>query len=381
MKVAVVAGICVERDAISAAATDQARMLAGERDVDDVVLVAQHHDRHCAARTVTVGDPWTLASHPEIRQADIVIFHWGIRYDLFDALPLIANERQTVVHFHNITPAQLLPAADRCFIEASERQVQLPRLTGTPMWCVSEFNRSTLREWGYPDEQIRVVPIRIDAVGDGREPRPVGQRLQLLTVGRLVPAKGVDVLVDAMSTVVKVLKGNVELVLAGSAALSDRQHIAKLSNTIVQRGLDSYVRIEQDLDDHALKRQYRHADVLVSPSLHEGLCMPVVEAYSAGCNVIGTDAGNLPFVVQPPDPVVPANDPDALAQAIVSLGREVLAGERQLPPGASALVEKHSEASVRTELRAALAELASSSHASALETARSRSSDRCIKEV
>jgi glycosyltransferase involved in cell wall biosynthesis len=109
--------------------------------------------------------------------------------------------------------------------------------------------------------------------------------------------------------------------------------------------------------------------------------MPVVEAYSAGCNVIGTDAGNLPFVVKPPDPVVPANDPDALAQSIVSLGREVLAGERQLPPGASALVEKHSEASVRTELRAALAELASSSHASALETARSRSSDRCIKEV
>ncbi len=111
------------------------------------------------------------------------------------------------------------------------------------------------------------------------------------------------------------------------------------------------------MDDEALAREYERADVLVSPSLHEGLCVPVIEAYAAGCNVVGTDAGNLPYVVQPPDPVVPAGDPDALAEAIVASRGRSLPAQRSVPAGAAALVATHSRERARAELIAAVAEL------------------------
>src|SRR5688572_20248470 len=104
--------------------------MLGELDgVDDVVLISQYHDRRCAARTATIGDPWSLVLDPEIQQSDLVIFHWGIRYQLFNALPIIASERRAAVHFHNITPAHLLPEEDRPVVEESTRQIQLPLLT------------------------------------------------------------------------------------------------------------------------------------------------------------------------------------------------------------------------------------------------------------
>jgi len=225
------------------------------------------------------------------------------------------------------------------------------------VWAVSNFNLSTLREWGYPEEQIRLVPFPVGrGVHPARRPGP-RDRVRLLAVGRLVAAKGVGVLVEAMSSVVRSLEGRVSLVLAGSADLSNRSYISDLAASIRTRDLTRYVTIKEDLDDRDLALEYEHADVVVSPSLHEGLCVPVIEGYRAGCNVIGTDAGNLPYVVQPPDPVVPAGDPHALAEAIVAMGRLVLAGDNSLPAGVKDVIAQYSTDHTRLELTAAIREL------------------------
>jgi glycosyltransferase involved in cell wall biosynthesis len=167
----------------------------------------------------------------------------------------------------------------------------------------------------------------------------------------------VGVLVEAMSSVVRALEGRASLVLAGSADLSNRQFISELATSIRERDLGRYVTIKEDLADRELALEYERADVLVSPSLHEGLCVPVIEGYRAGCNVIGTDAGNLPYVVQPPDPLVPAGDPDALADAIITMGRLVLAGDNSIPTGAKDVIAQYSTENAQRELAAAVAEL------------------------
>ncbi len=66
----------------------------------------------------------------------------------------------------------------------------------------------------------------------------------------------------------------------------------------------------------------------MSTSFHEGLCVPVLEGYAFGCRAIGTTSGNLPFLVQPPDPCVPAGDAPALAAALVDVAADILAGDR-----------------------------------------------------
>ena len=279
VKIAVVAGICVERDAISAVATDQVHMLAEHDGVDDVVLFAQHHDRKCAARTVAVGDPWSFVAHPDIESSDLVIFHWGIRYDLFDALPLVAAQRRTAVHFHNITPAHLVPEENRWVIEVSTRQIQLPLLTGTKVWADSVFNLQTLREWGYPDEQTRVLPITVEGRWRPRRPARPTDHVRLLTVGRLVPAKGVGVLVEAMSSVVPRSRRHGDA-RAGRELGALRPSLHRRAGGGDTRATPLAVCPDQGgLGRRGAQRDYERADVLVSPSLHEGLCVPVIEAY------------------------------------------------------------------------------------------------------
>lgn len=356
MKVVVVAGICVEHDAISAAAVAQADALQRLPDVDQVVVVAQHHDRVCSIEQVTVIDPWSFASHPDIVAADVVILHWGISYALFDALPLIAD-RPCVVHFHNVTPIDLVPADQRPRIEQSLKQIQLPALTETPFWTMSQFNIDTLVNMGFARDRIRFMPFPIEDPPRSTSPRTPDGSLRLIAVGRLVPAKGLNVLVEAMRSVSREFGDAVSLDIVGSAVLSEGSFVDQLQSTIMEAGLAQTVRVRQQVTDRALHRAYEQADVLISASLHEGLCVPVIEAYRAGCRVVGTDAGNLPHVVQPPDPVVAVGDSAALADAIITVGREILNGQNTVPATAGDLIECYSRQNTERQLADALAEL------------------------
>lgn len=358
MKVAVVTGICVERDAISAAAANQAELLAAMDDVEDVVLIAHAHERKTSVRQVTVGTAWELITLADVAEVDLIIFHWGIRYDLFNALAVLAPRVPTVVHFHNLTPPELVSADDVAVIEESTRQMMLPFLTGSRLWTVSPFNTQTLKKWGYDDEAISFVPFPIEPLGprptqDDREPGPV----RLLTVGRLVRAKGLDVLIDAFDMATLRADAPLSLRITGSAQLSGDAFVDELRQKIRSKRLESSVRIELDLPDDELWAEYLSADILVVPSLHEGLCVPVIEGYMAGCRVIGTDAGNLPNVVQAPDPVVPAGDAEPLADAIVAVANEIAAGTSVQPDGAAQIIATYSTSNVVGRLQAAISGL------------------------
>jgi glycosyltransferase involved in cell wall biosynthesis len=356
MRVAVVTGICVGRDAISAAAANQAELLAGFDDVDDVCLIAHAFDRETTVRQVVADSSWELINLPDIEDADLVIFHWGIRYDLFNALPILADRRSTVVHFHNLTPIDLVAESDRPVIEESLRQMQLPRMTGSVIWTESLHNIDTLLSWGYSADVVRFMPFPIDPLGplpDRSVPRR-SEGVRLLTVGRLVPAKGVDVLVEAMAAVVCGEGLPVECVLAGSSQMSDQGFLDRLLAEIDRLGVGGQIDVRLDLTDEELWTEYCVADILVVPSLHEGLCVPVIEAYIAGCRVVGTAAGNLPNVIQEPDRVVPAGDSVALAAAIARTVDEIAAEGLHVPSGATDLIETYSRPRVIEMLRVEL---------------------------
>ena len=105
------------------------------------------------------------------------------------------------------------------------------------------------------------------------------------------------------------------LVIAGNHETSAGSYYEQLTRRVAALGLQYAVRFVHP-DDDELWQLYEAAHIVVSPSLHEGLCVPVIEGYLAGCRAVGTTAGNLPFVVQPPDEVVPPGDAGQLAAAI-----------------------------------------------------------------
>jgi glycosyltransferase involved in cell wall biosynthesis len=108
-----------------------------------------------------------------------------------------------------------------------------------------------------------------------------------LTVGRLVPEKGLDLAVEAFATLAAdPALSTKELVIVGGARHSD-EYVATLETRA--RELGARVRFLGVRTGAELNALYQHAAVFIAPSYHEGQPLTVLEAMSHGCCVVASD--------------------------------------------------------------------------------------------
>lgn len=317
-RIALMSGICTRHDAISNVVRLQEELLVDAGH--DVRVYVQHTD-FPGGRHVAVSDPWLLQRDEWYPTADLVVLHFGIRYGLFDSLGL-SHRGVRAVHFHNVTPPDLLTGTSRHAAIAGIDQLSIASRADR-IWSDSAYNTECLLEWTDVRPEL-VVPMQLCTPWADATPTPTAQReRRVISVGRLVPAKGQLDLVDAVAELPEVIREGLEVDLIGASDASDPGYIEQLRARIVGRGLDRVVRVELDLPDDALRDRYDAASVFVSTSRHEGFCVPVVEAIASGCRVVTTDAGALPETVGPCGALVPVGDVAALRSA---LGDALVAG-------------------------------------------------------
>jgi glycosyltransferase involved in cell wall biosynthesis len=331
-------------------------------EIESVDIFSQHFDRDLDIPTHEVHTSWSLLRHPVFAAADVAIFHWGIHYNLFDATIVIAAEARAgrgpapVVHFHNCTPRELVDPDSYYTIDRSMQQLQLVATLDLTCWTFSTFNEVTLTDLGVEADRIHFVPFQITP------PRPLRPQrrsdgIDIAVVGRIVRAKGHHVLIDALSLMPADVRVATTVRIAGNTSFSSLAYLNELRDHVHRLGLEEMVHFIGQPDDEDLWRLFETSHLLVSPSLHEGLCVPVIEAYIAQCRVVAVSAGNLPFVVQPPDRLAPPGDPQMLADAISDTVREILRGEGVDRRTVAPLLDQFTERSTVDHLRAALTAL------------------------
>lgn len=149
----------------------------------------------------------------------------------------------------------------------------------------------------------------------------------LLFVGNFLPVKGIDLLLNAASTVMGALNEPVSIALIGSGPLepSIRQQASEL-------GISERVIFVGRQPPAGVARWMQAADAVCLSSLNEGVPNVVLESISSGRPIVSTDVGGISEVVEP-----------LLGRRFLVSGRETTAfaaamqGALQNPPDERAL--------------------------------------------
>lgn len=173
--------------------------------------------------------------------------------------------------------------------------------------------RQVERRLGVDADRISICPP--GAPDWTRRPEEPGRDGTILFLGTLEPRKNVGTLLDAYARVLARLPHAPSLVLAGGAApgaapLIERTRRAPLAGHVETLG---YV-------DEATKRAlFERALLFVLPSHLEGFGLSALEALTVGVPVVATNRGALPDTVGDAGRLVDADDPDALAAAMIDV--------------------------------------------------------------
>jgi len=167
-----------------------------------------------------------------------------------------------------------------------------------------------------PPERIVTIPNPVDSEEIRRLARPPAERtseVRLVSVGRLVSAKGFDVLIEACR--LARLGPDWELLIIGEGPL--RRDLAEL---VARQGLQAQVTFLGLLENpYPIMAS---ADIAIQPSRWEGFGMAIAEALALGVPLIASDCpGGVSQTLEGGKfgMLVPVEDPPKLAEAITLL--------------------------------------------------------------
>lgn len=152
----------------------------------------------------------------------------------------------------------------------------------------------------FADERVRELKGRF---------APNGERL-LFYVGRITPEKGVQVLLQALPSILE-RHPDVRLLVAG-------RNSEQMQPLVDELGIREAVELLGFVDSETRDCLYRSVDAAVFPSLYEPFGIVALEAMAAGCNVIASEVGGLAEVVdhRRTGLTVRANDSQSIAWAV-----------------------------------------------------------------
>ncbi len=272
----------------------------------------------------------------------VLIVRHSMGYDRFaSVLDLPAPK---VLFYHNITPPALLARHPYLARYARLGREQLGAFRGRVRAALadSEYNAIELRRLGLAPVRACTLLFDLDALRARAAAARAGGRaadapFTVLFVGRIVEAKGQLALLDAFAAFQARLGAPSRLVLVGRDEGADDPYAAALRRRSDALGLDGRGVLAGAVPDPELDRWYAAADLYVALSRHEGFGVPLVEAMAHGVPVLAWPGGAVPYTLAGAGRLLDSLEPDAVADAMLSLAADPEAAARQRALGDAAL--------------------------------------------
>lgn len=333
------------RDAITNHAI-AARDVIRAMGLQSEIFVEGRHMDPSLANVMHPHEQWARRADP----ADAAILHYSIDSPAFSEVA--AQARAIAVQYHNITPPDLIwRYAPALALQCAAGRRRLGEIIdgASALAADSQFNADEMVRLGA--DAVTVVGI-LRHPGGGRRmhnaprPRRTGS-VRLLFVGRGVSNKAQDELILALSSLVQT-EIDAHLRLVGSWG-GNRAFEARCRWLAERTGVRDRVAFLGSVDDDALAREYRAADVFVCASHHEGYCVPILEAMEAGLPIVATAAGAVPETAGSAALLLDAPTPSEFAEAVRAVAGGALAPS--MAHGRSVQLAHHSAEATANRLR------------------------------
>ena len=280
-----------------------------------------------AARSRYGGTPGLLAMYARLARLrpDVVHFEWTTSATAYMALfevwrcPVVVSCRGTI---------------DPHIPGREHHLSRLPELfrRADAVHCVSESLEREVVGLGLDPSKARVIATGVDPLvfrppardGTGNR-RPDDGIFRIVTIGWLRWMKGYEYALEAIGTLVaRGMPTRYSIIGAAPPELRGRLgERERILHTVADLELGEHVHLRGGLGTAEIVAALQGSDVLLHPSIDEGLPNVVVEAMACGVPVVATDCGGVgeALVDGVQGLLVRPRDPDALAAALERLGR------------------------------------------------------------
>jgi len=261
---------------------------------------------------------------------DVLIYHFAMGWQT--GLDLLQNTSyRRVVKWHNITPAHFFTNYSweyEAVCEEGRQQLATIANLGCDLYLSgSEYNAAEFLAAGAPNERSAVVPpfthteqvSSMDA--DLQSFGYCDGKVNLLTVGRLSPNKGHELLIDAFDIYHREFNPDSRLLILGKDLEKLESYSALLNEKVKQLQLGAAVVFTGEVSEAELKTYYLISDLLVLASEHEGFCVPLIEAMSRKLPIIACESSAVPSTLGEAGVLLKDRNSRSLATAIDKLIR------------------------------------------------------------
>ncbi len=187
------------------------------------------------------------------------------------------------------------------------------------VFAVSELVRKHgIEVDGIPPERIQTIynGLNLADWNVSASSRTSTDRILITTAGNIRPVKGHDVFIRAAAEIIQKFP-NVHFSIAGEVL--EPTYFAELQGLVRDLNLSANFHFAGGVSN--LREHLAGADIFVLPSRSEGFSNAIVEAMAAGLPVVATNVGGNAEAVENEVSgfIVPAEDPQALADAVLQL--------------------------------------------------------------
>lgn len=177
--------------------------------------------------------------------------------------------------------------------------------------CYTSEMKEEMENWGVRTDNVRIIHNGVNA--EFFRPLNLNKEYDIIWVGRYVPGKGIEFLIQSLSELKKQLN-NFKVLMIGSGPLKK-----SIEELIIKSNLSNHISLIDNISNDDLPHYYNKSKLFVLTSIEEGVPRTILEAMACGLPVVCSDLPQLKTLIDGSGILVPKKDSISISNAVIKI--------------------------------------------------------------